>query len=237
VPDDQQRREQLRRKFQARHEAENTVRRQSGGKDRDELRTLLNAELDGRQISERPSTVETLLDRIEASQTPFGRTSSFMGVPKAMGEYAIGIYKLFRDPDSLSQPDWLKPPPRASYRLLPKNLQEWMSADLESDAGGWLGRVVDGVAVVQEDIAIVDIWLAWDAEPPTPASHLTVNIGSERVGTINDSKIPLFRPVMDAATGRDQLPVITASLLRRPKPPPYILEFTTPPWVSFGGTG
>jgi hypothetical protein len=200
---------------------------QSAGKDRDQLREMLNEELDRRGVKEAPSAVEALLDRIQASESPLGRAVFYAGGLKQLADYAVGIYKIFKHADTMQQPEWLEPPARASYRVFGDG-RSWVGVDLDLGASAWLERILDDASVRMGNLASVEVWLAWDPEPRTSTSRLAVHIGPERVGVLDAAGEGLYEAEMESASHSDEVPFTNAVLHRRKSSPMYVLELTAP---------
>lgn len=220
-------REERARNSRIRRQAVDAVRRQSSGKSRDQLKEMLRTELDRRGVKERPMAIEMALDSIEASSSAFGRARLTMTGLKLATDFAAGLYRIFRDPESHQSPDWLQPPARASYDVRGDHRNP-IGVDLDPGAQSWLDRVLDESSTVMGNIATMSAWLAWDPEPQTADSRLAVHIGAQRVGVLSDEDAALFQGEMDAASRSDEVPFTFAGLFRWNSPPKYVLEIWAP---------
>jgi hypothetical protein len=220
-------REERARNSRIRSQAVDAVRRQSGGKSRDQLREMLRTELDRRGLKERPVAIEMALDSIEASSSAFGRARLTMTGLKLATDFATGIYRIFRNPESHQTPEWLQPPARASYDARGDHRNP-IGVDLDPGAQSWLDRVLDEGSTMMGNMATMSAWLAWDPEPQTADSRLAVHIGARRVGVLGDEDAARFLGEMDAASRSDELPFTFAGLFRWNSPPRYVLEIWAP---------
>jgi hypothetical protein len=220
----------------SRREAEQVVRSQSTGKDRAQLRELFVAELTRRGLHEPPSSIEFSLDRIQDSSL-LAQARATVSTLGALGGMARFLHRVFRAPEeSLNVPDWLKPPVRANHRVGPFLDADRVAVVLDPNAGPWLDLVLKTLPTSAGLFATLDTWLAWDPEPQSPESRLAVHIGKERVGVIDIESVALYQSVMGKTGMIYDLPVLTATVIRRRQPPRYILELPVPPtspvWVS-----
>jgi hypothetical protein len=222
-------------KLRARREAKNAVRLQATGKDRSQLRELFVAELARRGLHESPSSIEFGLDQIQDS-SPLAKANTAVSVIGVLGGMARVLHRAFRDEELLSVPDWLKPPMRASIRVEPLLPADKIAVILDPNAGPWLDLVLKAAPTRMGFMATVDAWLAWDPEPQSAESRLAVYIGKERIGVIENENVASFQSVM--ARSYD-LPVLTATLIKRSNAPRYIVELPVPPmspeWFGSGG--
>jgi len=220
-------REERARNSRIRRQAVDAVRRQSGGRSRDQLKELLITELDRRGVKERPVAIEMALDSIEASSSVFGRAKLTMTGLKLATDFATSLYRIFRDPGSHQTPEWLQPPARASYDVRGDHRNP-IGVDLDPGAQSWLDRVLDEGSTMMGNMATMSAWLAWDPEPQTADSRLAVHIGAKRVGVLSDEDAARFQGEMDAASHSDELPFTFAGLFRWNRPAKYVLEIWAP---------
>ena len=220
-------REDQARKLRARREAENAVRRHSDGKTRDQLREMLTAELVRHEVKEAPFAIEMMLDKIQAPETPLGRARYTLSGLKAAAGLVTGVVKMLRDPDTMEQPEWLEPPPRATHQIYADH-RNAIGVELDPEAEAWLDRVLNEASVITGDMATVKAWLTWDPEPQMPSSRLVVHIGADRVGVVPDADVPFFQTAMDSASSSDGVPFTPAALHRRKNSPRYVLEVFAP---------
>jgi hypothetical protein len=214
----------IRTSGRARREAVEAVRRTGRGRDRGEVRALLEHELARRGVTESPLALEHTLDHLW--DTPGDRIRGGVQGLRALGRLGLGVAKAIRDhelPD-LSTPEWLEPPEPAFYEL-PRS-DRWILVSLDPDIGARLDRIHRAARPRVADIAFVPAWLQADG---SDAAGIGVFIGRDRVGVIPDDAVAAYRPTMHAARFRDEWPCLPARLARRTQPPSYLLELAMPP--------
>ncbi len=196
-------------------EAVDAVGRAAGGKDRGELRSMLEQELARRGLSESPLWIEQTLDHLGASRT--NQALRAAQTLKTLGQIGLGVVKVMRGgkiPD-MSKPDWLAPPDHAAYAVPRDPVRErWTAVQLDPAAFEWLDRVHAALPNWSGSTRNPDAWLQWETGDGEE-KKLAVHIGAHRVGTLDEVSTKTFGPVMDAAARRDQLPYTTARLTRR----------------------
>jgi len=229
-----------------RREALDAVRREQAGKDRDQLRELLTAELERRSVTMPRAAMELALDELTNCETPLDRAlfRARLGTVAVKSLFDVGssIAKVFKGDTSgiqvAPEPRWLDPPARASYRVETLRTEkaetagtEWAEVDVDPDASSWLDRVVEASSRVFRgmslEISTVDAWLDTDGEAPD-RRRIVVHIGAQRVGTVEGSRAAPYREAMAAAAARHELPYLRARLQRRPQPPRHLLEIAFP---------
>jgi hypothetical protein len=220
-------REERARDSRIRRQTVGAVRRQSSGKSRGQLKEMLRTELDRRGVKESPVAIEMALDSIEASSSAFGRAKLTMNGLKLATDFATGLYRIFRDPESHQSPDWLQLPARASYDVRGDH-RNAIGVDLDPGAQSWLDQVLNEGSTIMGIMATMRAWLAWDPEPQTADSRLAVHIGAKRVGVLSGEDAALFQGEMDVASHSDELPFTFAGLFRWNSPPKYVLEIWAP---------
>ena len=210
------------RQSRAREQAVKRVRANSSGKDRAELRTMLEQEFAQRGLHESRIRIEATLDHLNDSSA-----EQLRNTVDALGRIGRGILKMVQErklPD-LGPPDWLEPPDRAAYEL--PRTDRWIDVSLTADADAWLDAVQAQIPSVF-GVSTVRAWLSWEPEPRQDDSLLVVHLGDRRVGTIDQADVAAFIPAVDAALFRDELPVVPASLARRTVDPRYLIEVAAP---------
>jgi hypothetical protein len=208
----------------ARREAVEAVRKTGRGHDRGEVRAMLERELAERGVTRSPLELELTLDHLW--DTPAERMRTGVQGLKALGRLGLGVAKVIREgelPD-LSRPQWLEPPEPAFYEL-PRG-DRWSRLSLEPGIDERLERIHQAARPHIMSIAAVSAWL----QPDPNGVDIAVYIGRERVGLIPADALAAYQPVMQAATFREELPILAARLTRRTEPPPrYLLELALPP--------
>ncbi len=216
----------LRRESRARREAVRAVWRARRGKDREQLRAMLTAELGRQGLTATPLQIESQLDAMLASAAPRGRGRvTFRGLKGLVG-VAKGMRTLL-DEGVAPTPEWLEPPPRASYPV-PANRRDWLAVPVDPAAGAWLDRALADAPMRMNDTVTLDAWLAWDPEPRTAGSRLAVHIGDQRVALLDAVTEERYRPEMAAAARRDELPLVRARVTQLHDPPRHLLELAAP---------
>jgi hypothetical protein len=210
----------IRRSTEARRQAFDAVRRRSEGMDRSQRRDLLLEELGRREITLSPLAVELQLDKMD-----LGPTRAVGRGLKMLAGLASGVRKTARD-GIADPPEWLQPPPRASYPV--RGYRNWVAVELDPDAGPWLDQVLTEAPNRLNNTTQVTSWLAWDPESRTPDSRLAVHLGSERVGVVDLAATKRFVPVMEAAARRQELPWLRSRLTAVGGASTYLLELPTP---------
>jgi len=188
---------------------------------------MLTAELLRREVREAPFAIEMMLDKIQAPETPLGRARFTLSGLKAAAGLVTGVVKMLRDPDTMEQPEWLEPPPRATHQIYADH-RNAIGVELDPEAEAWLDRVLNEASVITGDMATIKAWLTWDPEPQMRSSRLVVHIGTDRVGVVPDADVPLFQTAMDSASSSDGVPFTPAALHRRKNSPRYVLEVFAP---------
>jgi hypothetical protein len=202
------------------NQAIQAVQRVAGGRSRDELRALLEAELARRNLTETPVWIEKTVDTLSLS-----RAEQWQRAGDALGRVGAGLARVVRDgrlPD-LSVPELLAAPERATYAVPRHRSRVRAVVRLDPDAHAWLDEVYDALPKVLDDPVDFDAWLDTDAA----AGTLAVHVGPSRVGTLDEQAAASFAPVMRAAAERDELPY-TAAGIRRLANGGYLLEVQLP---------
>ena len=201
------------------------VRVAGAGATRGERRDLLQAELERRELREKPSWIEAKLDTLE----PGYQQPSTIGALCTLGKIAIGVVRAVKEAGQTEphdDPAWLARPARASYEIVTS--RDRVAAHLDDDARTWLDRV-HAAAHPVAGVATVNVWFDWDSESPDDQPQLAVSIGANRVGVLDAQATADFAHTMAAATVRGELPYISsAMLIRRTSQPHYVLEIPTP---------
>jgi hypothetical protein len=207
----------------ARREAVEAVRKAGRGHDRDEVRAMLERELAQRGVTRSPLELELTLDHLW--DTPAERMRIGVQGLKALGRFGLGVAKVIREgelPD-LSRPQWLEPPEPAFYEL-PRG-DRWIRLSLEPGIDERLERIHQAAPPRVMSMAAVSAWL----QPEPNGADIAVYIGRDRVGVVPADALAAYQPVMQAATFREELPILAARLTRRTEPPGYLLELALPP--------
>ncbi len=213
----------------ARRRALDAVRRRSGHKTRDQLRLLLERELDRHGATMDAQATETALDLLAAERQSFGKARVAFHVMSALrtsmrdSREAQSRATPFLDINTLSRGelDWCRPPERAAYPIFSVRGRS-VAVALDQEAFGFLERVKGS-----GDIRQVEVWLV-PHEPSEPGSGLDVHIGAQRVGKLDAATSASLAPAIEAAADRDEDPWTIASLTSAKGEMQYVLEITVP---------
>jgi hypothetical protein len=213
----------------ARRAAVAAVQRNAKDQARAELRSLLEAELKQRGLTESPLWCENTLDRLSASAAE--RTQQKQQAWEKLAKAGIGVTKALRDRKipEMSLPQWLEPPDHVDYDpRYPTHSSRWIAVALDDSAREWLDRVYEAVPRIG-DSAALPAWIEPAADQPDKDFALAVHIGERRVGNLDGHTAAMYSPLIDAAARRDELPGLAARLTPRPEPAGYLLELQLPP--------
>jgi hypothetical protein len=219
----------------ARNEAAKAIKPMAGSRDRSQLRAMLESELAQRDVGADPLWIEQQLDHLFASREE-RRQQAVEGL-KALGKLGLAAANAIRKrqlpelPD-MSVPAWVEPPAAAVYAI-PQSRDRshrWAAVELDEGTDEWLARVH---AVVPRFLKIdksptFDAWLSWGAADDHTSGLIAVYIGERQVGSLDDYSTMLYRPVMDAAAERAELPCVEARLTPRREGAGYLLEVALP---------
>lgn len=214
---------------QERQQAVEAVRAQSTGKDRNQLKEMLKAELADRgQVQVRPLYLENMLDRINPPSLSLTKQVE-LGVRGLLG-IGAEFHRLFRRGDHQQPaPEWMVPPGRAAYKAHRK-WGSYVEVRLDPSKVEFLERVFAAAPSREfNTVKDLDIWLTWDPESRTSHSQLAVHIGDQRVGDLEPADVEIYRADMDAAATREELPYVGAILTRRRFEPIFVLELNASP--------
>jgi hypothetical protein len=206
--------------------AVDVVRREGVGKDRADLRAMLERELAERGVSKSPLWFEQTLDHLHDTSAD-KRELLVKGLISA-GKLGIKAFKGIREGQSvpdLSVPEWLRPPIRAAWPVPRQHPARWAEVQIAEESGEWLDRVYQAVPRLIGSTASLEAWLDWDADRKR---DLAVHVGELKVGMLDESATTAFRAVMEAAGERDESPSTQARLTPRPTPGRYLVEVALP---------
>ncbi|MBE2320766.1 hypothetical protein DVA67_032705 [Solirubrobacter sp. CPCC 204708] len=155
----------------AQRAAVSAVKAAGRGRDRDELRALLERELARRGATMSPSAVEHSLDHLW--DTSADRRDARVEGLKTLGRVGIGVARAIRDHelDAPSRPEWLEPPAPAFY-VLPLT-DRWSRVRLDAGNEDRLERIHEAGRSRVPSIAVLVAWLQPGAD------GLTVLIGQD----------------------------------------------------------
>jgi hypothetical protein len=233
-------------KVRAQHEAVQAVRAVSEGKTREELRDLLERELDERGVPMDPSSLEIKVDALATERETFGKARIALKGLKALGELISepSLGEVFTEQSAHSESEShehggpLDEPPeiaaefdlpeRAAYPI-DGSLQRRASVALDPDALSYLERLASESSLGHGwHVAIVNVWLSGESSPSTTGAPVDVHIGTRLVGRLLPDHADLFRGAMHAAADRDENAWTRASLTECSGAMPYQLEVMLP---------
>lgn len=216
------------RQARARQQAAAAVRRRGSGKDRAELRAMLERELKDRAASMSPLEIEQGLDHLNDS--PHKQAQMLVTGLKTLGSIGLQLVRVLREHrplPNLSAPAWLRPPARAAWPVPDQHPGRWTEVHTLAESREWLDHAYAAIPRLLGSTARVDAWLSW--EPGRRSERrVLVNIGERAVGSLNEHATADYQPVMAAAAERDELPYAPARLTPRPSPAGYLVELQLP---------
>ncbi len=215
---------------QARRRALGVVRRRSQHKTRDQLRLLLERELDRHGATMDAQAMETALDLLAAERQSFGKARVALRVLSGLrasmrsSREAMSRMPSFLDINTMpcSELDWCRPPDRAAYPISSVRGRT-VTVPLDQEACGFLERVKGS-----GDIRQVEVWLDMPDESSESGSRLNVHIGPQRIGKLDAAASASLAPAIKAAADRDEDPWMIASLTSAKGETRYVLEITLP---------
>ena len=221
------------------------VQARQAGKDRAELRSMLEQELDRRGIARDPTWVEEKLDELESSETEraqqmqrsraaavrtFGKLSRALRretqaradrvVPAAFAALA----------KAGQAPEWMAVPGGSLYPSVPGVGAEKRAVRVGADAGPMLEQVfISMTGRFGGSRAVFEVWFSPAESDP---ERVAVHVGKTCVGTLDRDTSDRLRPVMEVAERRGlrQSRAKGTATLTRAKDfsPPFLLVVRVP---------
>lgn len=217
----------------ARRAAVDAVKQERAGRDRAELREMLLAEIATRGVAMDQLDVEQALNHLTMSAAERSRRN-IEGL-KLLGKFgltvakAIGKRELPEMPD-LSAPEWLESPVPALYTfpVSQDRGRSWVAVLLDPGSDRWLEQAHAAAPRLIKSLETVDLhaWITWSATPNDDL--LEVHVGERRVGLLDQEATAAYRPIMDAAARRAELPCLKARLTPIAADATYLLEVALP---------
>lgn len=206
----------------AEQEAKAAVRAQAKDKSHQAVVALLIEEYRARGLDLIPSTADVLAQGIELELQPFGRLRAGVQAVKALTDVIGDVPARFRSVRT-EDPEWMRPPPRATYPA--PHGRRWVTIALDPAAGSILTRAwADGSHRLGP---LVDITLWLDTEPG--GASISVRLGEHRLGTLPPDAAAAFRPHVAAAVDLyDESVRIRGRLLQSATDRPPLLEVGLP---------
>jgi hypothetical protein len=204
----------------------------SSGKRRGEVRSLLEAEFNKRQLSVSPRSVERDVDALLEEQRPYGKLrvaargiraiAALTGEPAAGGGLARVLADAHVNGGELLA-NRLALPERAAYPIYASG--NWnVAVKIDGEATRLLDDILWGRKSGSADVVPVRIWLSVSPS----ANSVDVHIGNERVGSLHRDVMARFAGPIAAADERDEAPWTDARLVRRAEKPLHVLELALP---------
>lgn len=221
------------------------VRARRAGKDRAELRSTLEEELDRRGIACDPIWVEEKLDELESSETEraqqvkrgraaalrtFGKFARAVRRERQAGADGVVPAALAALTKAGQAPEWMAVPGGSLYPSVPGVGAEKRAVRLGAAAGPMLEHVFTSRAGrFGGSRAVFEVWFS-PAE--SDAEHVAVHVGRTCVGTLDRDASDRVRPVMGVAERRGlrQSRARGTATLTRAKyfSPPFLLVVRVP---------
>lgn len=188
------------------------VRRRATGRTRNQLKALLAAEYRARGVEMDASDVALRTTMIELRRRPLGLARAVVAGAAMMTGTIRDLVRMFRTAEpttGAADPDWLRAPDRAGYRV--PTVSRHVAVRLEAAGQARLEQVRAQAARRIGPWILVDAWLTRD-----PVGPITVHIGQQPIGTVNDDGG--YDNAFAAAALFDEDPVLTARLVPDPEP-------------------
>jgi hypothetical protein len=198
------------------------IRAQSKGKTLEQLHDVVAVEYASRGITLTPAAADFqahLLHREQQQRFGRARTAlTSLRMLTAVGADAIRMFK--HQPDD---PEWLRPPDRASYPVITDRSRS-IAVHLDAAAEPWLTRIRKEATRRFGPAIMVEVWLTREGPTAAPVAH----IGGQRVGTVRSDDVRQFDETFRAAGIFDEDPVLTGQLTQPGDTWPPILEIPLP---------
>jgi len=221
------------------------VRARRAGKDRAELRSMLEQELDRRGIACDPIWAEEKLDDLESSETEraqqmersraaalrtFGKFARALRRERQAGADGVVPAALAALVEAGQAPEWMAVPGGSLYPNVPGVGAEKRAVRLGAAAGPMLEQVFTSRAGrFGGPRAVFEVWFS-PAE--SDAEHVAVHVGRTCVGTLDKDASDRLRPLMEVAERRGlrQSRARGTATLTRAKDfsPPFLLVVRVP---------
>ena len=218
---------QSRERRQKRDAATDAVRAVKTGKSRQELSDLLERELQQRGLRADPVSIDLGVDAIQAD-TPAERVRAGWRALRTIGEGLGGLVTELKNVGN-PPPEWVRPPPKASYRAS-RTIGEWITVAADPGAAPMLERALSTAVYnpLPDDQVRFEVWLSWEPDPVDTRSLIWVHIAADKVATLDSNQTGRFRADMEGASRTGQLPAVEARITRQAGPPGYLLELGAP---------
>jgi hypothetical protein len=172
---------------------------------------VLQGEFDRRDVVlDDPLQLEMALDAIEAGDSRSARRRLGFNVLKNV---VGGIVQAVRSGEPPPTPPWLEPPPHACHRIW-IDPGRWVTITPDPGIDPFLQRVFDSIPARIFHGVHVDAWLHQEIDPGAPRSRIGVHIGTQRVGSIDETDDAWYEPAIEVAARRAEQPLLEARITR-----------------------
>jgi hypothetical protein len=199
---------------------------------REELRALLETEIDARNLQMAPLDIVTAVDILFREQEPHGTAYLLRNIARDATHLASLVVDLAVSKPRHAEPlvatlPWLEPPDRAAYPIW-MITGSWVEVELDKSANDWLKQAWDAAPGSGARTRDIKVWLTWASDPPTADTHLNVHLGIKRIGQLTPDSARHFQLPMEAAAQRDEDPWARARLSTISSDQPLLLEVAVP---------
>lgn len=190
---------------------------------RTQIEAMLASELRSHGVSTDLSTAAVLADAVEARQG--GWKALAWRATKAL----VAMARRHEAAAAADAPHECQLPERAAYPVAgftsDPDTQRWGAVELDSTSSDLWSRIWAGLTNVR--VVPVDVWLGWE-EAFDEGTRLAVYCGEQRVGLLDADLSDRLRPVLQAASDRDEDPWMRGCLTPLFSPVPFLLEIPVP---------
>jgi hypothetical protein len=203
-------------------EAVTAVKAAAHGRSVDEITAMLIAEHERRGVDLPPHSAPILAEQIAEAQGPIGRARHVASSLRVLRDF-VGLGVDIAKHRVPSNPDWMRPPDRASYPVRPGT--EHGEVTLDDDAKPWLDRVARAAARRIGPMVTVQLWLT---SSPEGDGTLVVHLGEKAVGRLAAPVAARFAADMRAAHFFDEDPRTFGQLFVSPSHARIFLQISLP---------
>jgi hypothetical protein len=214
---------EARERSEQRKQAIESARRQREGRSRDELRSILKAELDARNVSTSPRDLEMVLDGLEATTRSEKRRLQ-VDAGKMLFGVVRGVVAAIRTKDSTGEevPEEFRLPPDAAFPVATDHRQ-WRAVKLGAGVESFIERIIESTSTGPDGSHQVNSWMSTG-----DGVHIDVYIGRQVVGSLDSEASAEYREHLETATELGLHAVVRARVTKRRLDPRYVLEVAAP---------
>ena len=207
-----------------------SVRPAAKGKTREQLSALLSEAFTANGVDVSPSEVSLRAQAMGLDQRPFGRTLRTirgLGMLRNVGRDTANRL----GERTGTEPEWLQPPPKASYPMPSGSRHQWAIVQLSPSSQGWLTRAAAEASRPLGPFTQVDAWLTVESEPvANGGDQVVVHLGEHSVGTLSAEDGRRMSTYLAAADFYDEYARVRARIFTQPgDAEPATLEIKLPP--------